>query len=90
MQSFTIPGSSATVQFVFIDTVILAGLTDPFRRYISPSGPQSVQAADDHWKWIEDTLSASTAQWLIVCGHYPGMCIALCSYDHRFILYCNT
>ena len=72
VQNFTIPGTNAVVQIVFIDTVTLAGLTHPLLRDMPPSGPTSVKAAEDSWQWIEDTLSASTAQWLIVCGHYPG------------------
>ena len=72
VQSLTIPGTNAVVQIVVIDTVTLAGLTHPLLRDMPPSGPTSVKVAEDSWQWIEDTLSASTAQWLIVCGHYPG------------------
>ena len=32
-----------------------------------------MNAAEDQWQWIENTLAASTAQWLFVVGHYPGM-----------------
>ena len=71
-QTFTIPGSSASVEFVFIDTIVLAGLTHPIHRGIPPPGPSSVQAAEDEWTWIETTLSQSTADWLFVLGHYPG------------------
>ena len=28
------------------------------------------------WQWINSTLAASTADWLIVCGHYPVWSIA--------------
>ena len=32
-----------------------------------------MNAAEDHWTWIEKTLAASTAKWLFVVGHYPGV-----------------
>ena len=61
------------MQFVMIDTVILAGLTDPVFRSIPPVLLQeNVQQAEDQWSWIEDTLRQSTADWIIVAGHYPG------------------
>jgi len=71
-QIFTIPGSSVKAQFIFIDTIILNGLTDPINKWLPPSGPASVSAAEDQWEWIEQTLAASTAKWLFVLGHYPG------------------
>ena len=75
MQVFAIPGTASTVEFVFIDTIILAGLTHPIFRTIPPSGPKSVSDAEQQWEWIENTLKSSKANWLIVCGHYPGMII---------------
>ena len=73
LQTVTIEGTDTEVQFVFIDTVILAGLTHPIKKWLPPSGPASVNAAKDQWEWIEVTLAASTARWLFVLGHYPGM-----------------
>jgi phosphodiesterase/alkaline phosphatase D-like protein len=26
---------------------------------------------EQHWEWLEGTLSHSTADWIIVAGHYP-------------------
>ena len=69
----SIEGTDTEVQFVFIDTIILCGLTHPTKKWIPPSGPASVNAAEDHWEWIEKTLAASAAKWLFVVGHYPGM-----------------
>ena len=57
---------------LFIDTVVLAGVTHPTLRYLPPNGPQTPSLADDEWSWIETTLQQSTADWLIVSGHYPG------------------
>ena len=68
----TIPGTNTTVQFVFIDTVLLAGLTDPLDRSLPPPGPASKTLADQQLTWIDDTLKNSKADWLVVAGHYPG------------------
>lgn len=57
---------------IFIDTVVLAGITHPTLRYLPPSGPQSSKDSEAEWTWIEDTLSKSTADWVLVHGHYPG------------------
>lgn len=73
-QEFPIPGSSMSLRVVFIDTVLLTGLTNPLVRTIPPSGPQHIGIAESQWDWINQTL-ASYAQsdgWTIVVGHYPG------------------
>lgn len=73
MQTFDVPGTKdMTLQIVNIDTVILSGVTHPTKRWLSPTGPASLDDADKEWKWIEATLKASKADWLIVAGHYPG------------------
>jgi len=72
-QILPIGETDTSVQFVFIDTIILSGTTHPTERHLPPSGPTSLNAAEDQWEWIEATLAASTARWLIVVGHYPGM-----------------
>ena len=83
----TVPGTKTDVQFVFIDTVILAGLSHPTKRWIQPPGPESVNAAQDQWEWIEETLKASTAQWLFVLGHYPGEnLVQLVNQAHSFLM----
>lgn len=70
---FPIPDSGRTLQLVMIDTVVLAGLTHPIVRSLPPSGPMSVDKAEAEWQWIEQTLSSSKADWIIVAGHYPGI-----------------
>lgn len=61
---------------LFIDTVILAGLTDPLLRSIPPSGPASSFGAEQEWAFINNTLTkwAQTGdkKWIMVVGHYPG------------------
>ena len=46
--------------------------------FSSPDGPDSQQAADDEWEWIDQTLAdyskpGSGVGWIFVAGHYPGM-----------------
>ncbi|KAL5467623.1 hypothetical protein EMCRGX_G031882 [Ephydatia muelleri] len=75
-ETMTIPGTTTTVQFIFIDTVILCGATHPTKRSLPPPGPQSHTMADDEWAWINDTLATSTADWILMFGHYPVWSVA--------------
>ncbi|XP_065826880.1 tartrate-resistant acid phosphatase type 5-like [Oscarella lobularis] len=70
-KTYPIDESGHTLQLVVIDTILLAGLTDPILRYLPPPGPLSVDQADEQWTWIEKTLTESNATWLLVAGHYP-------------------
>lgn len=72
----------ATVEFVMIDTVQLSGNsqlndedTDSLRGSELP-GPADAVAAANQIAWIDATLKASTADFLIVAGHYPVFSIA--------------
>lgn len=68
-----------------IDTVILSGLTHS-QHYcdlhgitdciIHPRAPLQATLARNQYEWIEDTLSASTADFIVVAGHYPIWSIA--------------
>lgn len=68
--------NGAKVHHVMIDTVLLAGLTHDWvtyedfvgRKYPSPG---DVHVAEDQWAWLEATVLKSTADYLIVSGHYP-------------------
>jgi len=64
-----------TIQFVMIDTVILTGNSDlPGGGQLAGDalpGPANVAEADAQWTWINKTLATSTADFLIVAGHYP-------------------
>ena len=51
------------IQFVFIDTELLS---------TSDQGCSPANESDPQWLWIENTLAASTSQWLFVLGHHPG------------------
>lgn len=68
--------SNQTVQIVMIDTVTLSGdSTNPSTgEQLSGSqypGPASEAAADAQWDWLNKTLIASTADYLLVAGHFP-------------------
>eukprot|EP01116_Phalansterium_solitarium_P013614 TRINITY_DN3100_c0_g1_i1.p1 TRINITY_DN3100_c0_g1~~TRINITY_DN3100_c0_g1_i1.p1 ORF type:complete len:307 (-),score=99.68 TRINITY_DN3100_c0_g1_i1:168-1088(-) len=56
-ESMTIPGTSDVVQFVFFDSVVFTDVASP--------------AAIEQLKWIDATLKASTARFLLVVAHYP-------------------
>ncbi|KAL5467624.1 hypothetical protein EMCRGX_G031883 [Ephydatia muelleri] len=73
---YTEASTTTTVQFIFIDTVILCGATHPTKRSLPPPGPQSHTMADDEWAWINDTLATSTADWILMFGHYPVWSVA--------------
>lgn len=67
----TTSGRNLTAQFVMIDTVLLSGsLDDEDDEAAMPSDVDPVLAATQ-WQWIQSTLASSTADWLIVAGHYP-------------------
>ena len=67
-------GDSTSTQVVYIDTVVLAGMSykDDETGEIVSGEPHPVQAmADEQLTWLEDTLANSTADYLWVSGHYP-------------------
>jgi hypothetical protein len=66
----------ATVQVVYIDTVVLSGgSSDPATGEDLPGsrypGPADAEAAQTQMQWLEATLAASTADYLVVGGHFP-------------------
>ncbi len=71
---YTIPANDATstntLEIIFIDTPLIAPMEAP---ETTPNGKSAVSAetTEQHLEWIEQTLAASTATWLIVAGHYP-------------------
>ena len=68
-------GETSTVHLVLIDTVILSGkvdLPEDHPEYFKAlPGPLDATQSEAEWAWIEKTLSESTADYLIVGGHYP-------------------
>mmetsp|Transcript_14060 Transcript_14060/g.27186 ORF Transcript_14060/g.27186 Transcript_14060/m.27186 type:complete len:338 (+) Transcript_14060:57-1070(+) len=64
------------VHHVMIDTVILAGqsedaVTGTKLAGSEYTGPADVNEAEKQWQWINSTLHGSTADYLIVAGHFP-------------------
>lgn len=66
-----------TVEFVQLDTVTLAGqsadpLTGEELQGTDPRmAPDDRAAADAQYAWLNQTLAASTADFLFVSGHFP-------------------
>ena len=64
----------ATTQVVYIDTVIFAGMSsedvDAEAGVLRP-WPEAQHLRGAQLEWLEKTLSASTADYLWVSGHYP-------------------
>ena len=52
-----------TLDFVLIDTQLLCGMPN--------DKPLPAGGAEDAWRWVEETLAASDADFLVVGGHYP-------------------
>lgn len=76
-------GNTVTVETVMIDTVIACGLTVPHangqpipRSNDVEEGSNPIPSGATEWAWIEKTLAASTADVLLVSGHYPVYSIA--------------
>lgn len=71
----------ATIQFVLIDTVVLAGnsdVRDPTSGEVLKElrgdelpGPEDEERAQSQMQWLEQTLRSSNASFLVVAGHYP-------------------
>ena len=74
-KSFQSADTDLSLDVIFIDTVDLSGSgvtsneEDP--RYYDKLAFRPKAAAATQWDWIEEQLKASTADYLIVAGHYP-------------------
>lgn len=71
-------GETYSLQVIMIDTVVLSGTTNVFDEedplYFTQPKLQSAEArlkSDTTFQWIEQTMAASTADYLLVAGHYP-------------------
>lgn len=73
---YTFLDSQATVEIIYIDTVLLSGISD----FYDPIKPYEFIAEEiernTQWDWIESQLNSSKADWLLVAGHYPVWSIA--------------
>eukprot|EP00730_Choanoeca_flexa_P012571 TRINITY_DN4400_c0_g1_i1.p1 TRINITY_DN4400_c0_g1~~TRINITY_DN4400_c0_g1_i1.p1 ORF type:complete len:334 (+),score=89.66 TRINITY_DN4400_c0_g1_i1:60-1061(+) len=65
-------GDTASVDVIFIDTVLLAGNSDDLDdKFGQLPGPADVAAAESQWKFIETSLANSKADYVFTAGHYP-------------------
>jgi len=62
--------SNISVDIIMIDTVQLCGRL-PSNGLVTPIGPDDKIEAEKTWKWIENKLHSSKAEYLFVAGHYP-------------------
>ncbi len=64
-----------SLDVLFIDTVDLSGsngiMDDKDPKYYEKLAYKLRDAADEQWAWISAELAASTADHVIVAGHYP-------------------
>ncbi|CAB04053.1 Tartrate-resistant acid phosphatase type 5 [Caenorhabditis elegans] len=73
--------NGTSIDFLMIDTISLCGNTKDIQNagFIEmlrneshdPRGPVNITAAEEQWAWLENNLEASSAQYLIISGHYP-------------------
>ena len=66
--------TTLSLDIIFIDTVILCGLSNTTNNDDTKFDPlplQSKAVAFVWWEWLEDRLAQSTADYLLVAGHYP-------------------
>ncbi|KAK3091693.1 hypothetical protein FSP39_021927, partial [Pinctada imbricata] len=73
--SYDVPGGKKA-EFVMIDTVLLCGNTGHDFLNNQPQGPDNLGVADAQWDWINKQLQTSSADYLIVAGHFPVYSIA--------------
>ncbi|XP_060589225.1 tartrate-resistant acid phosphatase type 5-like [Ruditapes philippinarum] len=69
-KSWMLPGGKV-LDLLLLDTTILCGNTieTPYGNRVL--GPDNVNAANLQWSWIKHSLKKSTADFLLVGGHYP-------------------
>lgn len=69
----TLP-SGKVAQFVMFDSLLVAGMSyhnETTGEFVAAPGPSDPEVALGQLKWIEDTLKASTADYLFTAAHYP-------------------
>ena len=70
-----VDGQDISLDVIFIDTIDLSGnnenLAEDDPHYHDPLPPKPRGDAQEQWTWIEQQLVASTADHIVVAGHYP-------------------
>jgi tartrate-resistant acid phosphatase type 5 len=77
VEHWTEKGSEFSLEVIMIDTVILVGMAEEQNDrtkpayFHQPTGPTDVALAEAQWDWLEGVLRVSSADFIIVAGHYP-------------------
>lgn len=77
-------GKPFNVHLISIDTVVLAGMVSGEDPTEQTPGPADEALAASQWDWIKSELETSTAEFVLVYGHYPV--ISGCSHGPTAIL----
>jgi tartrate-resistant acid phosphatase type 5 len=78
-QTFDIPGTNKTLLFLFIDTIIWAGPLSEDDPHGKPIGPEFHEGGfhyEEQKKWVENQLATTTADWIVMQGHFPMWSVA--------------
>jgi tartrate-resistant acid phosphatase type 5 len=89
-EKFSDAADGSTLDVIFIDTIDLAGNTvgqeeDP--GYYAKLPFRAVADAAEQWTWIAQQMAASTADHLVVAGHFPVY--SVCEHGNTGNLYDN-
>lgn len=68
--NFHIPNTGKTLTIIMLDTIMLCGNSDDYVDE-KPRGPLSAVDANRQLTWLQERLARSTADFLLVAGHYP-------------------
>ncbi|RUS85020.1 hypothetical protein EGW08_007204 [Elysia chlorotica] len=69
-KEFSFSGGKRTFGIIFIDTVLLCGKSDD-DDLLQPPGADDLKTAEAQWKFIENRLKTSKADYLFTAGHHP-------------------
>jgi len=72
--SFNEDGNIYTVDIIMYDSVILTGPSyhdDELDEFKAPNGTEHPLLASAQWAFLEQSMNESTADFLLVVGHYP-------------------
>ncbi|KAK5926997.1 hypothetical protein CgunFtcFv8_022527 [Champsocephalus gunnari] len=68
--NFRIPNTGKTLTIIMLDTIMLCGNSDDFLDH-KPCGPLREVDANRQLTWLQGRLARSTADFLLLAGHYP-------------------
>ncbi|XP_064606154.1 tartrate-resistant acid phosphatase type 5-like [Liolophura sinensis] len=75
VKAVSLPDGTAELTMVFIDTVLLCGITDMYFPGQAPINAEDEELADEIWSWLEAQLQQSRSEYLLVVGHYPVLSV---------------